>query len=249
MSAPRHLRAVVVGRQDYGEADRILRLLTGELGRVSVLARHARKSRKRFGGRLDLGNVLEVGLKRGRGELYLLTDCELVAGHPHLRSDLYRISLAGYACELCGGLAQEDRPEPRLFGLLEVALLVLEACTEGPALGFRAGLEAKALTFAGLTPALERCAVCDEALEAPLAWSPSAGGAVHRHCGEGEGVELAWVQAVERARRTPLRELVDQGLPFGPLWGLHELLAWQVGRPLKSAEVLSAVEAVPGSTG
>ncbi len=246
MSAPRHLRAIVVGRQDYGEADRILRLMTAELGRISVLARHARKSRKRFGGRLDLGNVLEVGLKRGRGELYLLTDCELHAGHPHLRNDLYRISLAGYACELCGGLAQEDRPEPRLFGLLEVALLVLEACTSGPGLAYRAGLEAKALTFAGFTPSLERCAVCDEALVSPLAWSPSAGGAVHRHCGEGEEVTPDWVAAVEAARRTPLRDLVDRRLPSGPRWALHELLTWQVGRPLKSADVLGAVEAGPG---
>ncbi len=242
----RQLRAVVVGRQDYGEADRIVRLLSAELGRISVLARHARKSRRRFGGRLDLSNVLTVTVKRGRGELYLLTDCDLEAGHPHLRGDLYRLSLAGYACELCAGLAQEDRPEPRLFGLLEVALLVLEAASSEPARAFRAGLEAKALTFGGLTPSLEGCAVCHEGLDEPLAWSPEAGGACHRRCADGEAISPRWVAAVEAARRTPLRDLVDVELPPGPRWALHELYRWQVGKPLKSAEVLAAVEPTAG---
>ena len=58
---------IVVGHVDYGEADRIVHLLTPEQGRVAAMARGARKSRKRFGGALDLGNRIRTHISRGKG--------------------------------------------------------------------------------------------------------------------------------------------------------------------------------------
>ncbi len=233
--------ALVLGSVDYGDADRIVQLLTPERGRISALARGARRSTKRFAGALDLGNRVTASLRPGRGELWHLQEAHLEHGRPHLRRDLDRIALAAYACELVSVLAPQDQPAPRLFGLLDVALLVLDAVTEPPRSAWRVGFEAKALSFSGLTPNLVSCDSCEEPLAEPLAFSPSAGSLRHAHCGEGRPVSLELARAIELARRTPLAELVDVELPPGEPWLLYEHLQWHQGRPLRSRELLLAL--------
>ncbi|RME25410.1 MAG: DNA repair protein RecO, partial [Deltaproteobacteria bacterium] len=160
----RQLRAIVVGHVDLGERDRILRLLTAELGRISAIARGARGSRRRFAGAMDSGALVAASLRPGRGELWVLDEATLLEGRDRARQDLLRLSLLAYAVELCSSLARTEHPEPRLFGLLEIAALLIDAMTGAPGPAFRAGLEAKALTFAGLAPSLERCVVCGKGL-------------------------------------------------------------------------------------
>lgn len=235
--------AIVLGHVDYGEADRIVRLLTAERGVVSALARGARSSRKRFGGGLELGNRLRALIRRGRGELDTLDSAEVIDGRPHLRADLDRIALAAYCCELVGSLARPDHGEPRLFGLLDVALLVLDAATASPTPVFRLAFEAKALTFAGYGPRLDACAVCGEPFgEDPLVYAPGAGGVLHTRCGGGSPITAAASGELESARRTPLAELLDRPAPDCALWLLYDHLLWQIGRPLRSQALLASLE-------
>ena len=239
MAAAERHDAVVVGLQDYRESDRIVRLLTPGRGRVDALARGARKSRRRFAGTLDLGNFIHAHIKRGRGTLDFLEDADLIDARLHLRSDLDRITLATFACELCAAPARADHPEPKLFGLLQTTLVVLDATEGAPAAGFRAGLATKAATFTGLRPHLVHCAVCQEPARAPMGWRPLAGGAIHVDCDAGAPpVSLDWLQAVEQCRRTPLRHLVDTTLPDGPLSTLSHVVEAQVGKPFQSRILL-----------
>lgn len=238
----------MVGHVDYGERDRIVRLLSPDHGRISALARGARGSTRRFAGALDLGNRIEAMLRPGTGELWHLNEASLLRGVESLRTDLPRLALMAYACELCAALAREHHPEPRLFGLLDTTLLLLDAVSTLPAAAFRVGLEAKALTFAGLTPALDRCAVCAEGLGAEeLAFSGERGGAAHARCAPGApAVDRAWLDAVEHARRTPLRELIDRPLPPGPPWALAQMAEAVLGRALRSRHLLSTLEGPTG---
>ena len=239
MGAPERHEAVVVGHRDYRESDRIVLLLTPGRGRVDALARGARKSRRRFAGALDVGNHLAIMVKRGRGTLDFLESADLIDARLHLRSDLDRITLATFACELCSRPARADHPEPKLFGLLQTALVVLDAMDGAPAPGFRAGLSTKAATFTGLRPHLVDCAVCGEPATDAMGWRPLAGGAVHRECDPAAPlVDLAWLRAVEQARRTPLRELVDVVLPAGPVASLSHAIEDQVGKPFQSRVLL-----------
>ena len=243
MERQRSRTGIVLGHVDYGEADRIVRILTAEEGRVSAMARGVRRSKKRFAGMLDLGNRVTVQLTRGRGRLPLITEVDLEHGHPHLRSDLERIAQMAYFCEWVGSLAREEHPEPKLFGLLQVGLLVLDAATEPPSRTFRWGFEAKALSFAGLAPGLKRCMVCGHPFEDDeLRYSPSNGGVVHAHCGSGPVLSRAWAGQVESARMTPLSDLVDWVPEDGPAWALHDHLAWHAGKGLNSLGLLSSVE-------
>ncbi|MCB9762882.1 MAG: DNA repair protein RecO [Alphaproteobacteria bacterium] len=238
------LDAIVIGHVDYGEADRIVHLLTPNRGRVSALARRARQSLKRFGGSLDLGNRLQVMVRRGRGDLDHLDAAELVHGRPHVRDDLVKMATAAYACELVGAVARAEHPEPRLFGLLDVALLVLDAATGPTSPLMRMGLEAKALAFAGLRPSLDRCVRCVRPLEeGPIVYRVSAGGVMHESCGGGgEPLTPADARLLEEALRTPLADLVDRDPPGCSRWVLFEHLCWHTGRTLKSRALLASVE-------
>ena len=74
--------------------------------------------------------------------------------------------------------------------------------TAPPGAAWKVAYEAKALTFAGLAPALVACRVCGLPAEPPMRYDPVAGGAAHSHC-EGSGgseVSVAWLEAVEQGR-------------------------------------------------
>jgi len=237
-----------VGHVDLGERDRILRLLTADLGRVSAVARGARGSRKRFAGAMDSGALIAASLRPGRGELWVLDVATLLEGRSGARQDLHRLSLLAYAVELCSSLARQEHPEPKLFGLLEMAALLIDAMTGPPGSAFRAGLEAKALTFAGLTPSLRACVACGEEAGSvdgagEVSFAPLRGGVLHSTCGpEGIRVSETWCAAVEDARRTPLRALVDRDLPPGPSWALSAMVEAHLRRGLKSKTLLRSLE-------
>jgi len=243
------LRCLVLSRQDHGEADRIVRLLSAERGRSTAIARSARRAGARFGAALEPLSLVQAGLRPRANSMDVLEQVELVEPHLHLRDDLDRLTHAAHAAEVCGGLAREEHPEPRLFGLCQTALLLLDAASAAPGPAFRLGLEAKALTFAGLLAPLDRCAACgrpagaDEG--APWLLSAAEGAALHTACGSaGTTCTALFLIEVEAARRRPLQESLDLDLPEGPRWALAERVEAQLNRPLRARALL---EAAPGS--
>lgn len=242
-------QALVLGLVDYGDRHRIVRLLTPEEGRISALARHARGSRRRFGGALDVGNRVEVSIRQGRGELGILGGAVVRGDRSRIREDLVRMALMLYACEFVGAFCREGRAEPRMFGLLETALVLLDGWvppaaapgTTAPDPLYRHGIESKALTFAGLRPRLITCARCGGPIEGEANFEMGAGGAVHAGCGPGEPVDGAFLGRLEHALRTPLKDLLDGPPPGGPPWLLARFGEFHLGRPIRSRHWLSTV--------
>ena len=242
MGAMSSTTGIVVGLVNYGESDRIVKLLTPSDGLVSCMVRGARKSKKRYGGAFDIGNVVETVLKSGRGRLPVVTSVDLSHGHPHLRGDLVRLTLMSYLIEFVGSLAQEGHEATKLYGVLQMALLLLDGVTHPPGVLFRWAFEAKALTFAGIAPELRRCSLCARPLEGELVYVNSAGGAAHSACGRGDRLNLDWCQQVEGARRTPLAGAIDVAPVSGNRWTLHDHLAWHGSRSLRSRVMLANIE-------
>lgn len=234
------IEAVVVGHVDIGESSRILRLLTGPEGRIAAMARQARSSRKRYAGLLELGNRLRVRRTRGRGELPNLGEVSLISAPVRARADLLRLAQLAYGVEVCAALAPEHHEAHKLFTLLVHWLDLLEG-DEAPGPASREALEAKALTFAGLTPALYRCAACGERLDEPAVWAPGAGGATHARCSGGSPIPLETVARMEVLRRTPLAD--TPGLPGPAGWWLGDFLQHHLGRALTARSLLAEVEA------
>ena len=121
--------AFILRTVNYRDSDRILTLLTRDLGKISAIARWARSSRKRFGGALEPFALLEVSLGRGRGhdKMFLLTEASLVDSHPGLATDLDRIGCAALVTELVRELTPDNDPDPRIFDLLREFMSLMSA--------------------------------------------------------------------------------------------------------------------------
>jgi DNA repair protein RecO (recombination protein O) len=85
MPASLKTEGIVLRSMRYGEADRILHLYTPGRGRVSAIAKGVRKTKSRFGGRLEPYFRLNLILHEGRSDLMTVTAAETVAAHPRLR--------------------------------------------------------------------------------------------------------------------------------------------------------------------
>src|SRR5687767_3083673 len=120
-------RAIVLRVVDFGEADRVVTLLAPARGKLALVARGARLSRRRFSG-LGLGVVGDAMVKERRGqELWSL---ETFAATRALAGvDVAAAAHGGYLVELARELVPAHEPEPGVFALLETALAALE---EGP---------------------------------------------------------------------------------------------------------------------
>ncbi len=235
------IAGVVVGHVDLGEADRIVRILTAAEGRIAVVARGARSSRKRFAGLLDLGMRIRVSRAYGRGKLPRLADAELVAAVDRARTDIERLAMLAYGCELAGKLAGEGSPAPKLARLLVVWLELLEGEAR-PGVASRQGFEAKALTFAGLLPDLTTCAACGEPVETTDAPRfDFETGVVHPECGSGASVSAAGLHALEALRRTPLFDTPPME-PADVGWILSDFAIHQLASDLKSRVLLADVQ-------
>ncbi len=177
-------RALVLRGIDYGEADRILTLLTPELGRVAVLARGARKSQRRFAGALEPFAVLAAEIALGRGEVSRLASATLVRPFPGILASLERMRAGGRALERVRDALPSGPVDPRVFEVCVELFEVLEAAAapyETLLLAFTVRLAA----LLGFAPRLDRCARCG--LDAPpgkaVLFDPRRSVVVCRACG------------------------------------------------------------------
>ena len=192
MPGPVKTQAVVLRSMRYAEADRILHLYTPHRGRVSAIAKGVRRTRSRFGGRLEPYFRLQLILYEGRSELLTVTSAHTVDGHPRLREDAAALDSAARACDAVGRLFETAEPHPGVFALLcnELALLDAGAGGEGShaTLANQLAFRLKLLLAAGLAPQLAACASCGEA-DHLAAFSGAAGGVVCTAC-EASGFAL-----------------------------------------------------------
>lgn len=120
-------RAIVLRRTDYGEADRILNLLTPE-GRRGVLARGARREKSRLAGGIELFAISDVVVAEGRGELGILTSARLVRFFGHILQDYDTLQFAYEAVKQVAR-ASEAVDEPEWFEVLSEVLAALDDLT------------------------------------------------------------------------------------------------------------------------
>ena len=182
MPGPVKTQAVVLRSIRYGEADRILHLYTPHRGRVGAIAKGVRRTRSRFGGRLEPFFRLDLVLHEGRGELLTVTAAETVDGYARLRGHGAALDAAARACDAVARLFETSDPHPAVYHLLCNELALLDrggaaAATHANQLAFRL----KLLLAAGLAPQLAACANCG-VREHLTGFSGAAGGVVCSAC-------------------------------------------------------------------
>jgi len=117
--------AIILSRTDYGEADRILTLLTPGYGKLTLLAKGVRRVKSKLAGGIELFSVSEITFIKGRGEVGTLVSTRLSRHYSRIVASLDRTML-GY--ELIKQLhkATEDEPEAAYFTLLQQAFEALD---------------------------------------------------------------------------------------------------------------------------
>lgn len=176
--------AVVLRRQDLGEADRLLTIYTPDLGKLRVVAKGVRKPRSRKAGHLEPLTRARLMLARGR-ELDIITQAEALELYPLLRDDLIRLGQALYAVELLDRFTVEEGESQRLYDLL-VSTLDRLAAGDHAFIALRF-FELRLLDLVGYRPELFKCLRCSgEIRPQDQYFSAASGGILCPECGPGE---------------------------------------------------------------
>jgi DNA repair protein RecO (recombination protein O) len=182
----RYYRAhgIVLRTFKLGEADRVVVLVTPERGMVRAVAKGVRKTRSKFGSRLEPLSHVAMQIHEGRGELHLITQVETVDHFRPIREDLDRLAKAVSMLEAVDQVALPGEPAPELYRMLLGALRTL-AANDTPLVS--AGFFLKLLMLEGAGPQVEVCVQCGEA-DGLIAFSAVDGGLVCREHRRGIGV-------------------------------------------------------------
>lgn len=163
---------IVLKGSDYGEADRILTIFTKEEGKVSSIARGAKKMKSTMRAGTQLLCRSDFSFYHGSGTLDTVTQCQLLESYSQLRNDLGRYAFALYLAEICDALLPLHNPESSIYLLLTTGLYLLGG--EDPLLVL-CFLEIKLLSLAGFKPELNFCFNCKNKLEQGVLISATRG--------------------------------------------------------------------------
>jgi len=208
--------AIVLRSLRFSEADRILHLYTAHRGRIGAIAKGVRKTKSRFGARLEPLSHVELLLHEGTGELQTITGVELLRSHRLTREEPYRLDVGLIGAEAMLRLFGEPEANDRAFGALARFLDLLD---ETPAATTRAALAPLVLSFqlkllwlAGYLPHLTSCVECG-AGGGLVAFSARAGGAVcSAHAAGALRLSEEGLAGIELLLSTPLADANAAGL-------------------------------------
>lgn len=172
-------QGIVLRAIRLGEADRIVTFFTQAHGKVRAVAKGARKSKSRFGGRLDAFTHVDLQLYKGRSDLDIVTQADIISRPRRIRTDYPSFCAASAIADAVERTTPEREHNVRVFLLLRSGIQALEQGTEDAALIAYAFL-AKLSSIAGLHPTLQICVECGAAQR--VAFSHARGGAVCASC-------------------------------------------------------------------
>jgi DNA repair protein RecO (recombination protein O) len=168
--------AVVLRTMRLGEADRIVTLVGRNNGKIRAVVKGVRRTKSRFGGRLEPFSYVSLVLWKGKSELHTVTQAEVLDPFRAVKEDLDLYALGSVMLEACDRVAQEAEGSSRVLNLLVEALRRLS--TDGSPLVL-AGFLLQLSAISGFAPSMDQCAECGR----PASWfSPGQGGAVCPGC-------------------------------------------------------------------
>ncbi|MBD2844443.1 DNA repair protein RecO [Paenibacillus sp. IB182496] len=192
------VEGIVIRSVDYGEANKIVTLLTNTHGKIGVVIRGAKKPRSRHG---SLGQLFTHGdysfYRKGEG-LGTLNHGEVLEANQRLREQLDMTAYASYAVELADRATQDNEASGAMFNQLNACLQAIQAGKDPQVTAHL--FEMKVLELAGYAPELEQCLSCGGG-EGPFVLSWRSGGVLCRRCRQGDPEHLAVPESVLKLLR------------------------------------------------
>ncbi len=245
------IQALVLRKTKLGERDLIVTMLASSGELVRGVAKGARKPGSAMAARLELFNVVDVMLAKGRN-LDVVTDVRLAADGAHNAYGLEQAACASAIAELLAAVCQEGLSQPRLFDLTRVALGALAEQGSDQYAQITAAALVKIVSSVGFRPSLLECQACGTPIDLDVAgarvpFSVSEGGATCASCSREsecffvEAQTLAWAHALLFTRFADIPSLeMDVTSAFGVLSLMKSWIEFHVGRSMKSMNYLFA---------
>lgn len=157
--------AILLHRVDYGDYDLIITFFTRADGKISTVAKSAKKSVKRFGGMLQPYSLLNIVCAESRGrQLPVLQEVSLDVALPQISTDIMKAAFAGYWAEIIKEWSEEGKQQIHLYQLLRQALIELDRGEVPPPI-LSLSFQMKFLSLTGLAPHLANCTDCARSVE------------------------------------------------------------------------------------
>lgn len=242
--------AIVLRRMDYGDHDCILTLLTEEKGKVSVLAKNAKKSVKRFSGTLELFYILDLVIRENPRMSYLM-ETSVSEAFENIRWDILKTAYASYWAETVVQFMEEGIKQAGLYSLLTHCLSGLNSDKRPPE-EWSIYFHLKFLELTGHSPELSHCLSCGTVLDkiqsVRIRFDIKTGGIVCNRCGTMDRVlafskgtikQLLWFQQSDSDKASVVRfsrQALGEGLDF-----LETFLAYHLEKDLRSLQFLKKI--------
>lgn len=175
------VEGIVIRAVDYGEGNRILHVLTKEAGKISMMARGAKKVKSRFSAISQPFTYGEFVIFRSSSHaMGTINSAELIRSHQRLREELLLSAYAAYVAELTNRIVEEGEHVPHIFAQLAAAFAAME---DGKDVAVITNVyEMNMLEAAGFMPQLHACVSCGNSDEELQLLSGALGGAVCQRC-------------------------------------------------------------------
>jgi len=118
-------KGIILRRTDYGEADRIITLLTSDHGKIRVMAKGVRKQKSKLAGGIELFSISEIHYIKGRGDIDTLVSTRLIKHYGNIVRDLSRTEQA-YNILKSSNKTIEDHAGSEYYPVLHESLAALD---------------------------------------------------------------------------------------------------------------------------
>lgn len=248
-----NLTAILLRRIEYGDYDLIVTLFSKQSGKVSAIAKSAKKSVKRFSGVLEPFSELEVVLSKPKGKgLPILKEAALIDPFFRIRADIQKTAYASYWLEMIYLWMADGEPLDELYQLARHVLWKLNEKQSSPEM-LSILFQMRFLSLYGFRPNFDECRCCntmmDKIVRHTVFADLSKGGVACENCAgesrtrlaisKGTLKQMRWLDSgslerADRVRFTPAA--VKEGLLF-----LEAFVPYHLGKEPKSLKVLRAV--------
>ncbi|MGB5156987.1 DNA repair protein RecO [Desulfobacterium sp. N47] len=247
------LPAIILRRVDFGDYDLILTFFSLNKGKISAIAKSAKKSTKRFGGILELFSVLRLVCSTAKGrELLVLQEADLINSFSCIRGDLKKTAYASYFAELINEWSETGSEQEGIYRLLYFVLDQLDICRI-PEEILSIIFQMRFADIVGVRPNLSVCTDCrieiDRIKEDRVAFDFSKGGIICQKCAcisvnrfflsKGTIKQLLWVESGDLSKAAKIRftpSSVKEGLGF-----LESFITYHIGKELQSLRFLKQI--------
>jgi DNA repair protein RecO (recombination protein O) len=186
--------AIMLRATEHGDYDKIVTFFTFKQGKVSLMAKGAKKSIRRFSGVLELFSVLNLVWTHGRGKgLPILQEASVVSPFEHIRTDIAKTAYASCWAEMVYVWMEQGQRQVSVYRLLEH---VLDQLNSGRLSGetLHIAFQLRFMAMNGFRPSLEQCSICASALnqlqDPAISFEVKRGGIVCEPCGGGKAGRL-----------------------------------------------------------